>query len=88
MTYTRENESVCSSHTTVRITPGHTIEEVSVAGGCDGNLKGVCSLLRGRSAEEAIALLCNIRCHNKATSCPAEIAKCLQEAILAQREAS
>ncbi len=84
MTYKRRNQGVCSQSTSVRLTCDNVIESVCVQGGCDGNLKGVCSLLCGRSANEAIELLSNIRCEGKDTSCPAEIAKCLNEALLAQ----
>ncbi len=85
MTYSRNNEGVCSMSTTVRLTNDNIIDEVSVLGGCDGSLKGVCSLLRGREVEEAIRLLKEIRCGNKETSCPGEISKCLREAMAKQK---
>lgn len=87
MTHTRHNEGVCSAFTTVRLR-GTIIEEVSVQGGCDGNLKGVCALLRGRQAGEAMALLQGIQCGQKLTSCPNEIAKCIKEALALQKQAS
>jgi uncharacterized protein (TIGR03905 family) len=52
-----------------------------VADGCDGNLKGLCALLRGRPAAEAIQALRGIRCDDKPTSCPDQIALCLCEAL-------
>ncbi len=79
MTHTRNNEGVCSVCTTVRL-DGDTIQEVSVQGGCNGNLKGVCSLLQGCKVEEAITRMEGIRCGEKNSSCPNEIAKCLREA--------
>ncbi len=80
MTHTRKNKGVCSAHTTVRVANG-VVEDVEVMGGCDGNLQGVCTLLRGRSAQDAIALLEGIYCGDKTSSCPQEIAKCLKEAL-------
>ncbi|MDL2254145.1 TIGR03905 family TSCPD domain-containing protein [Ruminococcaceae bacterium OttesenSCG-928-I18] len=87
MVYKRKNAGVCSFYTTVRIEEGR-IEEVSVLGGCDGNLKGICALLRGRKAEEAADLLRGIRCENKRTSCPNEMSKCIEEALALSKKAS
>lgn len=81
MTYTRKNKGVCSESTTVTI-EGGIIRSILVAEGCEGNLKGVCALLVGRKAHEAAALLQGITCDNKNTSCPAQIALCLEEALL------
>ena len=38
--------------TEVELNPDHTIKSVKVLGGCDGNLKGIASLLPGMKAEE------------------------------------
>ena len=81
MTHTRKNTGVCSRATTVRLTEEGIIEEVKVLDGCDGNLKGVCSLLQGMSAHDAIQRLQDIRCDKRPTSCPHQIALCLTEAL-------
>lgn len=80
MTYTRKNTGVCSVQTEVTLENG-IIQKVVVERGCEGNLKGVCSLLKGRPAEEAIRAIRGIRCGSRSTSCPDQIALCLQEAI-------
>ena len=67
--------------TKVELNDDHTIASVEVMGGCDGNLKGVGSLLKGMRAEEAIIRMEGIRCGRKATSCPDQIAKALAEAL-------
>lgn len=67
--------------TKVELNDDHTIASVEVMGGCDGNLKGVGSLLKGMRAEEAITRMEGIRCGRKATSCPDQIAKALAEAL-------
>ena len=79
MTHTRKNQGVCSLNTSVTIQDG-IIQEVDVLGGCNGNLKGVCALLKGRKAEEAIQILHGISCGDRTTSCPDQIARCLEEA--------
>lgn len=50
MTYQRKNRGVCSLSTTVTLSEDGTIENVEVLGGCNGNLKGICSLLKGMKA--------------------------------------
>lgn len=62
---------------------GNVIRSVSFEGGCNGNLKGIASLVAGMNAEDAIEKLKGIRCGFKATSCPDQLAKALEE-ILAQ----
>lgn len=83
MTHTRKNQGTCSRSTTVELDANGIIQKVAVADGCDGNLKGVCALLQGRSAKDAIAILQNVRCEDKATSCPHQISLCLEEALAA-----
>lgn len=83
MTYTRKNKGVCSRSTTVTIENG-IIQNVQVEDGCDGNLKAVCALLQGMPAEQAIQRMQNLVCDNKKTSCPAQIAMCIQEALQEQ----
>lgn len=85
MTHTRRNRGVCSLSTTVELAPDQTIENVSVTGGCNGNLKGICSLLQGMKAEDAIARLKGMTCGMKSTSCPDQVALTLEEAIAAIR---
>jgi uncharacterized protein (TIGR03905 family) len=54
------------------------IVSVKVTGGCDGNLKGIASLVAGMDIDEAIRRMEGIRCGYKATSCPDQMAKALK----------
>lgn len=81
MTYTYKNKGVCSVRTQVELNPDHTIQKVEVLGGCNGNLQGICSLLAGMKAEDAIARMSGLKCNNKATSCPDQIAEALRGAL-------
>lgn len=81
MTYTRKNNGVCSTSTTVELDDNGLIQQVRVTGGCDGNLKGVCALLSGMPAAEAANRLSHICCDNRPTSCPQQISLCLHEAL-------
>lgn len=80
MEYTRKNKGVCSRSTTV-VLEDNIIKNIEVSGGCDGNLKGVCSLLKGMTATEAITRLRGLTCGDRTSSCPDQIALCIQEAI-------
>ena len=81
MTYERRNKGTCSVMTKVELNPDHTIESVEVLGGCNGNLKGICQLLTGMKAEDAIARLDGTLCGFRSTSCPDQIAKNLKKAL-------
>lgn len=58
-----------------------TIQSIQVTGGCDGNLKGLSSLLKGMRVEEAIQRMEGIRCGGKPTSCPDQLAQALKTAL-------
>lgn len=85
MSYLRKNVGTCSRSTEVFLSPDGMIEDVVVIGGCDGNLKGIRQLLRGMKAEDAIARMKGVRCGNKQTSCPDQIACALEEALAAAK---
>ena len=55
MTFAFPNQGTCSRMTKIELAPDHTIQSVEVVGGCNGNLKGISSLLKGMKAEDAIA---------------------------------
>ncbi len=84
MEYTRKNQGTCSMATRVELTEEGKIQKIQVLGGCDGNLKGICSLVEGMDAYQAIARMKGIRCGRKATSCPDQIALALEEALARQ----
>lgn len=48
-------------------------------GGCNGNLKGIKSLIKGMDIDEVVERLQGITCGPKPTSCPDQLAKCLIE---------
>lgn len=58
---------------------GGIVEKVSFTGACSGNAQGVSRLVEGMSAEEAVKRLRGIKCGNKDTSCPDQLAKALEK---------
>lgn len=79
MTYSYTPSGVCSRRFDFEIEDG-IIKNFVITGGCDGNLKGISSLIRGMKVDEAIERLQGIRCGMKATSCPDQISKALSAA--------
>ena len=79
MKYTYKTHGVCSRQILLDVDAQGVIREVSFQGGCDGNLKGISSLVVGQKAEQVIERLQGIRCGFKATSCPDQLAQALRE---------
>lgn len=74
---------VCSRQINVEVEDG-IVKNVQFIGGCNGNTQGVAKLAVGRKAEELIELLKDTDCNGRGTSCPAQLAKALQEALEAE----
>ena len=81
MMYERKNQGTCSVLTRVDLAEDHTIRKVEVLGGCNGNLKGICQLLQGMKAEDAIQRMKGTTCGPRPTSCPDQISRALEEAL-------
>lgn len=75
-----KTHGVCSSMIHVEL-DGDKIKDVYFVGGCNGNLQGISSLVKGMKVEGAIERLDGIKCGSKATSCPDQLAKALREAL-------
>ena len=78
MEYTYKTAGVCSRGISFEIEDGK-VKNVCFNGGCNGNTKGISSLVKGMKVEEVIAKLKDIECGSKGTSCPAQLAKALQD---------
>ena len=60
---------------------GDTIVNVEVVGGCNGNLQGLSSLVKGMKLQDAIVRLEGIKCGMKNTSCPDQMSKAFKEIV-------
>ena len=80
MAYEYRTQGTCSSKIAFDLENG-TVKNVKFTGGCNGNLKGISSLVEGMKAEDAIEKLKGIRCGFKSTSCPDQLARALEKAI-------
>ena len=54
------------------------LKNVSYLGGCNGNLKGICSLVEGMDIDDVISRLEGTTCGSKKTSCPDQLALALK----------
>ncbi len=75
-----KTKGTCSSLIEIQTEQG-IIEEVRFQGGCNGNLKGICSLVKGMPVEEVIQRLEGIRCGARPTSCPDQLAQALKATL-------
>lgn len=73
-----ETQGTCAKAIRVVLNDDQTIEEVQFAGGCNGNTKGIASLVKGMKAEDVIARLKGTTCGYKNTSCPDQLTKALE----------
>ncbi len=73
-----QTKGVCSSHINIEV-EGDTIKFVEFYGGCNGNLKGISSLVTDMKIDDAISKLKGIRCGFKSTSCPDQLAQALEQ---------
>lgn len=80
MHYEYTTKGTCSRTIFFDIEEGK-LHNVQFIGGCNGNLKGICSLLKGMKAEDAIARMEGTTCGPRPTSCPDQIAQALKGAL-------
>lgn len=73
-----ETQGTCAKAIRIVLNDDQTIEEVQFAGGCNGNTKGIASLVKGMKAEDVIARLKGTTCGMKNTSCPDQLTKALE----------
>ena len=78
MNFTYRPRGVCARAFEFEVEDG-VVQELKVFGGCNGNLKGISSLIRGMKVEDVIERLKGTDCGGKGTSCPDQIARALEE---------
>ena len=80
MQFEHKTKGTCSQKILFEIEDG-ILKNVQFIGGCNGNLKGISSLVDGMAVEDVISRIDGIRCGFKSTSCPDQLAQALKEAI-------
>ena len=77
MKFEYKTRGVCSQAMQFEI-EDNILKSLNVIGGCNGNLKGIASLVQGMDVDEVIRRLKGIRCGYKDTSCPDQLATALE----------
>jgi uncharacterized protein (TIGR03905 family) len=81
--YTYTPRGVCSRQINVEL-DGDTIEHIDFVGGCNGNLKAIGKLVKGKSVDEVAQILEGNTCGPRPTSCADQMVKALRAAQQAQ----
>ena len=77
MHFEYKTKGTCSQHILFDVEE-NKVHNVQYIGGCNGNLKGIGSLVEGMDIDEVIARLEGTTCGSKKTSCPDQLAKALK----------
>ncbi|MGN0577645.1 MAG: TIGR03905 family TSCPD domain-containing protein [Ruminiclostridium sp.] len=78
MKYEYVPKGVCSRQMILDVENG-ILKDISVMGGCNGNLKGISALVKGMPVDEVIKKLDGIQCGMRGTSCPDQLAQALKQ---------
>jgi uncharacterized protein (TIGR03905 family) len=70
-------DGVCSKQILFDVDDG-IVHNVNFVGGCPGNLQGLSRLVEGMAVKRVIETLEGIRCGERSTSCPDQLAEALQ----------
>ena len=79
MQYQYKTKGTCSQQILFEI-EDNKLTNVQYIGGCNGNLKGISSLVEGMDVDLIISRLEGTTCGMKATSCPDQLAQALKQA--------
>jgi uncharacterized protein (TIGR03905 family) len=74
-----KTHGTCSVWIDIDVDNMGNVGDVQFTGGCNGNTKGICVLIKGMKATEVKNRLKGILCGKKATSCPDQLAHALEE---------
>lgn len=76
---TYNTQGTCSRLINIELDDEDRIVDISFVGGCNGNLKGLCALVKGLKAKDVRQRLAGITCKDKPTSCPDQLSCALAE---------
>ncbi len=74
-----QTQGTCSKVIEVISDDNDIIQDVVFYGGCNGNLQGICRLVKGQKVDDVIQRLNGIRCGAKPTSCPDQLCRALEQ---------
>ena len=77
MQYTYKTKGTCSQMIIFDV-EDNKVSNVQFIGGCNGNLKGIASLVEGMDIDDVISRVEGTTCGLKKTSCPDQLAQALK----------
>ena len=80
-----QTKGVCSREISFEYENGK-IYNLTFVGGCNGNLKGIASLIKGMNIYDVINKVQGTRCGDKSTSCPDQLSICLKEYLKLEKQ--
>lgn len=81
-----QTQGTCSLLIDVVADENDVIQNVAFLGGCNGNLQGICRLVKGQKIDDVINRLDGIRCGDKPTSCPDQLCRALEQLRSAKQQ--
>lgn len=78
-----QTQGTCCQFMQVKINDGKIVD-VNFMGGCPGNLQGIKNLIKGMKVDEVISKFDGVKCGDKPTSCPDQLAQCLKSALVSK----
>ena len=79
MKYEYKTQGTCAQRIFFEV-EDNKVKNVQFIGGCNGNLKGIASLVDGMDLDDVIARVEGTTCGMKQTSCPDQLAQALKQA--------
>lgn len=76
--YSYQTVGTCSVQIDFEVDDERRLHNVQFLGGCSGSLQGISLLVEGMPVDEVRSRLGGIRCGYKATSCPDQLARALE----------
>lgn len=86
-TYEFQPKDVCSRKMILSVDGEGKVVSFEVEGGCQGNLRGIGRLLKGRDVREVADVLAGVECRGsrtKVTSCPDQLSRAIRKEILGE----
>ncbi|MCR4659754.1 MAG: TIGR03905 family TSCPD domain-containing protein [Bacteroidales bacterium] len=74
-----QTQGTCSVLIDASADENDVIQQVFFLGGCNGNLQGICRLVKDQKIDDVINKLYGIRCGDKPTSCPDQLCRALEQ---------
>ena len=81
-----KTKGVCSTNIYYEIDDNGLVRNIEFTNGCQGNGRGVSKLADGLNPQQVIEKLAGVKCQNRGTSCPDQLALAMSEYLQEQHK--